>query len=158
MEEEAGSCHSHLRCAREAAAPSASTDAPMACYGITGFVCQHGVPLKGTFVRMPAPEQFAYYRVAFDHLRDEGVCLCDSYVDFNCTLGGHMRRSRPDDEYPADFLVPWLHARSHGPHCHLRFSGMYAPGARSGSLVQCLCGHGLDATKVGVNTWVAELH
>ena len=153
-DEQEGTCHAQLRCAREAAAPSGGVNAPMACHGVTGFVCQHGVPLLGTFVLMHAPEQFAYYRVGFDELSRAGVSLCDSYVDFGCILGGNWRRLRPGAAWPADFLVPWLHARSHGPHCHLRFSGMYAPGAPSW---QCCWGWGhaghMGCSICGLHIW-----
>jgi hypothetical protein len=115
--EEEGSCSTVVRCGRE---ESNQRSKPLDILGICGFVCQHGNPCLGTFVNMPAPEQFAYYFKIIDYLLDwfKPTALALN-VDFACKLGPSYLRYNPLAAGLA-MMVGWMHGASHTPACQIQ--------------------------------------
>lgn len=60
-------------CALTCGRPSAYAS-PLSVHGLVGFVCvPHGIPLRGAFVDMTTPEQFAYYLVTLGQMYASGL-------------------------------------------------------------------------------------
>ena len=61
-------CTTHLHCARPTAA--ATKNQAVDEHGLVGFVCMHGIPVRGLFCNMPTHEQFSYYLLALSRLEE----------------------------------------------------------------------------------------
>lgn len=65
-DDDAGDCGASLSCSRPDTAASGSSACDI--HGMVGAVCTHTIPLRGAFIDMHGPEQFAYYLVLLKHL------------------------------------------------------------------------------------------
>lgn len=66
-------CASTLTCSRPVAAAASNT--PCDVHGVCGAVCMHTVPVRGSFVDLPAPESFSPYLLILNKLMRERADL-----------------------------------------------------------------------------------
>jgi hypothetical protein len=107
---------------------------------VAGACCAHGFPLEQCFISMPTPEQFAFYDTILNDVILQERTIMDLYLDINCQYRPHWRRVTPagiqqqqqqqqQQQHPMRFLIPEMHAKSHGQACYQANSSMYHPNA-----------------------------
>jgi hypothetical protein len=81
---------------------------------------------------MPTPEQFTFYHTIINGVLLPQHDVMDLYLDFGCQYKRSWH-SVTDEQAQAErtprFIVPWMHARSHGTTCYLANSGLFQAGA-----------------------------
>lgn len=125
-------CSTVLHCARPKAFEAGAVD----IFGVVGFVCSHGIPVRGSFADMRTPEQFAYYIVIMLWMLMRCSSIRDIYVDFACKLRvswllfllAHPHLLK-DYEYirHVRLMVGWMHGASHVLSCQIQNCGKFIP-------------------------------
>lgn len=125
-------CSTVLHCARPKAYEAGAVDV----YGVVGFVCSHGVPVRGAFADMRTPEQYAYYIIILMWLLMLCTSIKDVYVDFACKLKVSWKAyldANKDDLGEHEhirqvrLMVGWMHGASHVLSCQLKNCGKFIP-------------------------------
>lgn len=146
-------CSARLHCSR--ASVVASAKQPCDIHGLFGWVCPHGIPLRGMFCNMPTAEQFCYYLLSLlllviqrARLGQAGDASTNSpapepsqlhvYIDFGCrfkvTWERYMRALAEQGwldplAVTVSIMVNWMHGASHEMSCQLSNCGRFIQGA-----------------------------